>query len=174
MNALPIEFQTLWRASLDKAAPHSEGTYDLIDVRKTKPKTGQELKVIVLVVDENSMPIHNVPVAFAYTTAEPFIVTPDFTWSVPTPRRADIFPTDGSGQIEHVQGSVVKPGEPGGITVFVFDPKFGSDIVIGAGALADHSGMFLTYQLRRNGVKPLTERLDDIEARLDALEAKAT
>jgi hypothetical protein len=80
-------------------------------------------------------------------------------------------PTQGSGQIDQIQGSVVREGEPGGVTVYVLEPEYASDYVTGAGMLPDHTGLHLTFQLRRQGVKPLTERLAEIEARLAALES---
>jgi hypothetical protein len=99
------------------------------------------------------------------------VLSPDFLWSPPPPSRAFIVPTAGSGQIDQVQGSAVKPGEPGGITVYILEPEYSSDVVAGAGMLADHTGLHLTYQLRRTGIVPLMERLANIEARLIALEA---
>ena len=36
----------------------------------------------------------------------------------------------------------------------------------------NHTGLHLTFQLRRNGVVPLMDRLASIEARLEALEAR--
>jgi hypothetical protein len=53
------------------------------------------------------------------------------------------------------------------------EPEYSSDVVTGAGMLADHTGLHLTFQLRRSGVVPLAERLAIIEARLAALEARA-
>jgi hypothetical protein len=81
-------------------------------------------------------------------------------------------PTAGSGQIDQIQGSVVKQGQPGGITVYLLEPEYSSDVVTGAGMLADHTGLHLTFQLRRNGVVPLMDRLASMEARIAALEAK--
>ena len=172
LNVLPEDFQINWQAALSKAASNPNGSFELINIRRTQPKTFEELRLIVLVVDENGFPMSGVKVAFSYSTANQYTVGQDFTWSPPSPRRADIFPTEGSGQIEHVQGGVVKQGEPGGITCYIVEPKYSSDIITGAGALADHTGMHLTFQLRRPGVVPLSDRLASIEARLDALEGK--
>ena len=58
----------------------------------------------------------------------------------------------------------------GGITVYICEPEYASDYVTGAGALADHTGMHMVFQLRRPGVVPLGERLAKIEARLAMLE----
>jgi hypothetical protein len=38
--------------------------------------------------------------------------------------------------------------------------------------LADHTGLHLTFQLRRTGVMPLMDRIADLEARVAALEAR--
>jgi hypothetical protein len=52
------------------------------------------------------------------------------------------------------------------------EPEYSSDVVTGMGMLADHTGIHLTFQLRRNGVVPLMDRLESLEARVAALEAK--
>jgi hypothetical protein len=121
-------------------------------------------------VDENGFPIPDVPVAFAYSTADWYGLSSDFLWTPPQPTRAFIVPTGTSGQIDQVQGSSVRPGEPGGITVYLLEPQYSSDVVTGAGMLADHTGLCLTFQLRRAGVMTLAERLANIEARLEGLE----
>ena len=126
----------------------------------------------VLLLDEDGLPLPSVPVAFGFSTAKHFVVGPEFAWRPPWPRRADVFSTQGGGQIDHVQGSVVKAGQPGGITVYVLSPLHASDVVSGLGMLADHSGVHLTFQLRRVGVVPLGERLASIEERLAALEKR--
>jgi hypothetical protein len=143
-----------------------------VNVRRTRPKSFEEQRVIILVVDENGFPMPNTRVAFSYSTADQYVLTPDFLWSPPSPSRAFIVPTAGSGQIDQIQGSGVKQGEPGGITVYIFEPEYSSDVVTGAGMLADHTGLYLTYQLRRTGVTPLTDRIASLEARVAALEAK--
>lgn len=171
LNALPVDFQENWMAELNRPSTQSpNGHFYLVKIRRTSPKTFEELRIITLVVDENGFPMPGVKVAFSYSTAHQYLVGPDFTWAPPTPHRADIFPTEGSGQIEHVQGSVVQKGEPGGITVYVVEPEYSSDYITGAGALSDHTGMHMIFQLRRPGVKSIGERLADIEARLAALE----
>jgi hypothetical protein len=174
MNALPVAIQQEWLATLQRqVSPQAQGHFYLVNIRTTQPKGFEEQRVIVLVVDENGFPMPNIRVAFSYSTATQYLVTPDFLWSPPPPPRAFIVPTAGSGQIDQIQGSGVKKGEPGGITVYLLEPEYSSDVVTGAGMLADHTGLHLTFQLRRSGVVPLAERLAIIEARLAALEARA-
>jgi hypothetical protein len=170
MINLPPDIQQAWRAQLHHATPTEHGAFRLIGIRRTKPGTFEEQRIIVLVVDENGIPIPGVMVAFAYTTAKPYVVGEDFLWSPPAPRRADRVPTRGSGEIEHIQASVVEEGEPGGVTVFMLEPEYSSDVVTGAGMLADHTGLYMIFQLRRTGVKPLAEHLAELEARVAALE----
>lgn len=172
LNVLPVDVQQDWMATLQKAAPTDKGVFRLVAVRRGKAKTFEEQRIIVMVVDENGFPIPNVPVAFSYSTADQYVLSPDFLWSPPAPNRAFIVPTAGSGQIDQIQGGGVKQGEPGGVTVYLLEPEYSSDVVTGAGMLADHTGLHLTFQLRRNGVVPLMERLSSLEARLAALEAK--
>jgi len=117
-----------------------------------------------LVLDENGSPIPGIRVAFSYSTADFYVITPGFLWTPPPPQRAFIVPTLGSGQIDQVQGSSVKQSEAGGITVYVFEPEYSSDVVSGAGMLADHTGLHLTFQLRRTGVRSVNDRLSALEA----------
>lgn len=174
LKVLPAEFQTQWQAQLHKAQPAEKGAFRLVSIHRTQPKSYQELKVIVLVIDENGFPMPGIKVAFSYDTAHPFVVGQDFEWTPPFPFQADISTTDGGGQAEHIQGSVVKQGQPGGITVYCVEPEYSSDYVSGAGALADHSGMYLVMQLRRPDVVPLADRLAAIEERLAVLEGKSS
>ncbi|GAB4418593.1 MAG: hypothetical protein Fur0044_14650 [Anaerolineae bacterium] len=172
LNVLPTDIQQDWMAGLQRqVSQQAQGHFYLVNIRRTKPKSFEEQRVIVLVVDENGFPIPNVPVAFSYSTADQYVLTPDFLWTPPSPPRAFIVPTAGSGQIDQIQGSGVKQGQPGGITVYLFEPEYSSDVVTGLGMLADHTGLHLTFQLRRNGVTPLMDRIASLEARVAALEA---
>lgn len=170
LSILPQDIQQDWMATLHKADPTEKGVFRLVNVRRTKAHSFEEQRVVVLVVDENGFPMPNIRVAFSYSTADQYFITPDFLWTPPPPARAFIVPTQGSGQIDQIQGSAVKQGEPGGITVYILEPEYSSDVVAGAGQLADHTGLHLTYKLLRAGVMPLAERLTNIEARLAALE----
>ena len=172
INVLPQDIQRDWRAQLQKAIPTDKGVFRLVNVRRTQPGTFEEQRVIVLVVDENGFPMPNVPVAFSFSTANNYTLSQDFLWTPPAPQKAFIVPTQGSGQIDQIQGSGVKDGQTGGITVYLLEPEYSSDVVAGAGMLADHTGLHLTFQLQRPGIKPLNERLAEIEARLAALEGK--
>lgn len=144
-------------------SPTTESAYRLVNIRRTAPKSYEELRLIVLVLDENGYPITGVKVAFSYSTANQFLVDTSWVWTPPHPFRADIVPTSGGGQIEHIQGSTVKEGEPGGITVYVADPTMASDVVTGAGALADHTGMYFTFQRKIPGVLSLADRVARLE-----------
>lgn len=167
---LPNDIQNDWMAEVFSATPTEKGVYRLVGCRRTAGNSFEGQRITVLVVDENGQALPGVPVAFSYSTADKYTLTPDFTWQPPTPQRAFITRTQGSGMADQIQGSVVKANEPGGVTVFILTPEFSSDVVTGAGMLADHSGLALIFQLCRAGVVPLDERLDNIEARLGALE----
>lgn len=172
LNVLPVDFQENWMAQLYQAAPCDNGSFRLVKIRRTQPKTYEEQRIIVLVLDENGFPMPGVKVAFSYSTAKQYLVGSDFQWVPPQPFQADIWPTGGGGQIEEIQGSAITKGQPGGMTVYIVEPQYSSDYITGAGMLADHTGMHMTFQLRRPGVVPLTDRLKNIEDRLAALEAK--
>lgn len=169
---LPVDLQADFGAELFSATPTTSGVYRLVAARRTQGSGYQGQRITVLVVDENGQALAGVPVAFSYSTADKYTLTSDFAWQPPGPHRAFIARTDGGGQIDQIQGSPVKQGGAGGVTVYILDPAHSSDVVTGAGMLADHSGLVLTYQLRRTNVTPLAERLSGIEARLDKLEGK--
>jgi hypothetical protein len=117
----------------------------------------------VLVLDENGVAMPSVNVAFSYSTADGYTLTDDFLWNPPSPHRAFIVPTAGSGQIDQIQGGGVIFGQSGGVTVYILDAEFPSDWVSGCGMLADHTGLHLTFQLQRNGVKSIEQRLTELD-----------
>lgn len=171
INTLPVDIQLEWMAGLQRnVSPQAGGHFYLVDVRRTKPKSFEEQRIVVLVVDENGFPMPNIRAAFSYNTADQYVLTPDFLWSPPPPPRAFIVPTEGSGQIDQYQGSVVTKGQPGGVSVYLLEPEWSSDVVTGMGALSDHTGIHLTFQLRRNGVVSLRDEIEQLKARVGALE----
>lgn len=170
LDRLPVDIINDWRALLHKATPTSEGVFRLVHIRRSAGDY-EDQRVTVLVIDENGFPLPNVKVAFSYSTAKQYTLNNEFLWMPPVPWKAFIVPTQGGGQIDQIQGSPVREGEAGGITVYLFEPEYSSDIVKGCGMLADHTGLHLTFQLRRSNVYPLHIRVAAIEARLDQLEA---
>jgi len=167
LTILPEVFQRNWMARLEPADPNPNGAFRLVEC---VPITGSgDLRLVVMVVDEDGFPIPNVQVAFSYDTAQQFTVSEDFTWSPPS-YLADVFPTKGSGEIEHIAGSTVKKGQPGGVTVFILERNYSSDYVTGAGVLSNHTGMRMTFQLQRPGVVTIVDRLHNLEQRLTVLE----
>lgn len=149
--------------------PDAKGHFYLVGIEPTKPRTFEEQRIIVRVVDENGFPMAGQRVAFSYSTADQYILTPDFLWSPPPPPKAFIVPTGGGGEIDQIQGSAVQAGQPGGVTVYLLEPEYSSDVVTGLGMLADHTGLRLTFQLRRNGVVPLVKWQAGIEIDIAAL-----
>lgn len=172
LTVLPNDLQNDFGAVVYSALPTGAGVYRLVGARRTAGNSFEGQRITVLVVDENGQPLSGVPVGFSYSTADKYTLTPDFAWQPPTPQRAFITRTQGSGQADQIQGDVVKANEPGGVTVFILTPEFSSDFVTGAGMLHDHSGLHLTYQLRRAGVVPLADRLASIEACILSLEGR--
>ncbi len=173
LNVLPAEFQRDWRASLIKATPTEYGSFELAGIRRTDPGSAEEQRIIVLVVDEDGQPIPGIKVAFAFSTAPQVILTENFLWRPPiNPLKAFVTRTEGNGQIDQIQGSQVKPGEPGGITVFIFESAYASDAVAGCGMLADHTGLHLTFRLQRTGVEPLRQMVTDLREQVTALSTR--
>ena len=172
LETLPVDIMQDWRARLSKGTATQYGCFRLVNVRRTKPKTFEEQRVVVLVLDQNELPMSNINVAFSYDTADIIDLLPNM---VHVPRgdlmRAFVVPTGGSGQIDQIQGSAVKPGQPGGISAWVYHPLFSSDVVDGAGMLGDHTGLHLTFKLQRtDGVRTYDEMFQDIYERIKNLE----
>ncbi|MGB6928994.1 MAG: hypothetical protein WBH05_07210 [Syntrophobacteria bacterium] len=167
LRNLPVEIQSGWGAELHQEDPTDKGVFQLVDIRPTAGGSYQGQRIVVLVVDEDGIAIPNVPVAFSFSTADRYLVGPDFLWSPPHPRNAFVVQTHGSGEIDQVQGSIVPEGGPGGVTVYLLDPEYSSDAVSGCGMLKDHTGLHLTFQLQRNGYRPVLERLAELEARVE-------
>lgn len=170
IKVLPLEFQQDWQAAVESAEPTPGGVFRLVGIEKTDGAGYQAQRIVTLVLDENGFPLPNVKVAFAYSTAPPYFLTDNYQWSPPAPRKAHIVRTQGGGQADEVQGSPVKRGQPGGMTVYILEPEFSSDVITGCGMLHDHTGMHLTFQLQRPDVEPYDERLAAIEERLAILE----
>lgn len=170
---LPFDIQRDWLAGLDRRVqPAADGHFYLVEARRTDARGYQGQRITVLVVDENGFPLPNVRVAFSFSTAPFFLITEEFKWLPPPPYKAFVTTTDGGGQIDQVQGSAVKAGQPGGVTVYLLEANYSSDVVSGLGMLSDHTGLHLTFQLRRHGVLSLADRFARIEERLDKLETK--
>jgi len=172
LTVLPIDIQNDWGANLDPAPPGPFGAYRLVAARRTQAEGYQGQRIIVSVIDGNERPMADVSVAFSYSTAKAYTLTDDFKWSPPMPHRAHVVQTGGAGEIDEIQGSAVKEGQAGGVTVYVFDPAYASDVVSGAGMLADHTGLHLTFQFVRPGAISIGERIDSMEARLTKLESR--
>jgi len=170
ITVLPPIFQRLWRAQVKQATATERGVFNLIGIRQNEAGGYRDGRISVLVVDENGFALPDVKVAFAYSSADSYILSPDFLWSPPSPQKAFLAFTGGGGEIDQIQGSVVKEGERGGVTVHILEPEYSSDYVVGAGMLADHTGLHLIFQLKRVGVKSMRERLYEFEARLHDLE----
>jgi len=171
LNVLPQDIQRDWRALLHKTVEAEKGVFRLVAARRSQHDYEAQ-RIAVLVVDENGFPIPNVKVAFSYSTAKSYTLSNNFEWLPPPPQKALIVPTQGSGQIDQIQGSGVKEGEAGGVTVYILEPEYSSDVVSGAGMLHDHTGLHLTFQLRRADVSPLLHKVAELEARLAVLEAQ--
>lgn len=180
LTILPPDIQNDFGAAVVSATPTKLGVYRLVAARRTKPKDFESQRITVRVVDEDGVPMEGIPVAFSYSTApDKYTLTNDFQWQPPPPQRAFLVRTSSAGVIDQIQGDVVKDGQPGGITVYILTPEYSSDVITGAGMLADHTGLVLTYQLRRANVTPAADRLAALEAwvatfdeRVKALESK--
>ena len=175
---LPFDIMRDYRAQLHKAkVDRAEGAFRLVDIRQASGGH-EEQRLQAIVLDNNGMPIAGARVAWAFSTADAFTLTNEgedkWLWSPPPPHKAKITRTQGGGMTELILGpqGTVKPGEAGGVTCYVFERRYTSDVVSGLGMLAEpvHSGLILVFQLVIEGILPLSERLEAIEARLAALE----
>ena len=165
LTQLPADIAADWLAELHPATPTAQGVFRLVNIRRTDGASFEGQRITVLVLDENGIAIPSATVAFSYSTAAAYVLTPAFLWSPPMPRRAFIVPTGGGGQIDMVLGAegVVKQGQAGGVTAYILEPEYSSDVVSGLGMMADHTGLHLTFALQRAGVKSTAQRLSALE-----------
>ena len=170
LDFVPIQITQDFGTELFKGYANDNGIFNLVDIQRTEAAGFQGQRIAVTVVDENGFPLPNVRVVFSYSTGVQFTPPDNAQWMPPTPWRGHVVPTQGSGMIDQIQGDVIKEGQAGGVTVYILEPQFSSDVVSGCGMLADHTGLSLTFQLRRNGVRPLREIAADLERRMSALE----
>jgi hypothetical protein len=170
LRVLPPEVQRDWNANLEVAEPTDKGKWSLVEARPGNGTAEESQRIVVRLIDENGYNYDGV-VAFAFTTGEKqIIVTNDWLWNPPAqPNKAQLVTSRG-GYAEQVQGGAVKKGQPGGVTVYVYDPELASDVVRGAGMLADHTGLVLTFKRIPAGKQTIDERLAALEARVAALE----
>lgn len=140
-------------------------------VAMSKLTTGSnDRRIRVNLIDEDGNAITALSVAFGYSTAELLRLGPDFEWQ---PSLTKAFVTGyQNGNYEMILGSdgVINEGEVGGVTVCALHPKYPSDEVSGLGMLPDHTGLSVTFQLQTPEIDSIGERLDQIEARVTALE----
>lgn len=176
LTVLPVEIQRDFQGiELHRGYETEAGIFRLVGIRRTAGMSAEGQRIKALVIDENNFPVSNVTMAFSFSTAIPFVLTPDYLWMPPYPHRAVLTRTDGGGETDLVLGAegVIKDGERGGVTVYALEPNLASDAISGAGMLADHSGLHLTFQLRRTGVLPFAEWLSRMEERVARLEEAA-
>lgn len=160
----PQDIQRDWMLSLQHPSGY-RSTFVVLDIRRTEPGSSEEQRIIARVVDEAGRPLADVDVVFAFSTGQQIIFPPTMQWAPPAPHNGGVVKTDLGGTCDFIQGSAVKPGQPGGMTVYCLDPNYPSVVVQGAGMLANHEGLCITFQLRRDGytVGDLAQRVSLLE-----------
>jgi hypothetical protein len=143
---LPQWVQRDYRARLQinaQATPH----YGLVDVFETTQLGGDSGKVNVLILDKDEIAKPLVQVAFTWSTGDQILLDENWVWRPPYPWKG-VAPLAPLGHVELVLNNdgVVKDGEPGGINVWIFDPKVPSTAFIGAGMQGDHTGLWLIFK----------------------------
>lgn len=177
LTMVPPDIQQDWMAGMQKGSPAPAGIFQVTDISRTPAQGFMAQRISVLVVDEEGRGLPGVRVAFAFDTAgaikwdELYPDTKQWGWA-PPPMQAAVIETMGGGMCDFVQGSPVKEGQPGGMTVYVLEPEYSSDIITGCGMLADHTGMFITFKLTRTGYVSTQVRLNNLEERVAALEER--
>lgn len=155
---------------LDNSIPTTEaGKFWLEDI-KWDYSGDSELAVTVVVVDENNIPMHSVPVGFFFDTGTPMPVH-NLNWNTGLLPKGTMDTTYGGVPAQLILGAdgVIKKGEPGGVSVAVMHPDFSSVVLKGAGMKADHTGMIITFKLQRAGVQSYEERITQLEAQVAEL-----
>jgi hypothetical protein len=174
LDHIPFDIVTDYRTTLIKTDPSPCGVFKVIGIRRTAPGSWESQRIKVLVVDENGFPIPAVRVAYAFSTAPEInyknLFGDDvlFRWAPPY-SPALVVPTSGAGECDVIQNDKIEKGKAGGMTVYVLESDYSSWLVAGAGMLADHSGLCITFMLVRPGVRSLAERISDLEQRMEKL-----
>lgn len=170
LTHVPFDIVEDFGSELFRGYPIEAGIFRLVDIHRTEAAGFQGQRITVTVVDENGFPVPNVTVIFSYSTGDKFLPPSNAEWLPPTPWRGLVVRTQGSGMIDQIQGDVIKEGQAGGVTVYIMEPQYSSDVVAGCGMLSDHTGLALTFQLQRTGIRPIGDVLADLEVRVTALE----
>lgn len=170
LQILPLDLRRDFGAHLHKAQPTGHGAVRLVGATRTTSGALSQ-RITVQVLGPEAQPAPGIDVGFFFSSGRTWLPSEDFAWSPPHPWVGDVFATKGSGEIDHIQGSAIKQGQRGGITVSVLHPLFSSDVITGAGMLADHTGLFLTYMVIPTGYIPLREQVARLTERLKQLES---
>lgn len=170
---LPEDIERDFGSYLDrKGIPAAvKGHFALVAAKRTEGGSALGQRITVLVIDEEGDPMPSAPVAFGFSTAGRFWLRSEFLWAPTWGRNALIVSTRGSGEIDLVLGrqGVIEKGGAGGVTVYVFDPEYSSDAVIGAGMLPDHTGLYLTFQRQPKGYKSKEDAIDELRASVEEI-----
>lgn len=166
LHVLPSDIRRDFGAHLAKAVPTEHGAIRLVGARRTTSGALNQ-RITVQVLTAEGAPVPGVDVGFFFSTGKTWLPSVDFVWPPPRPWTGDVFATSGSGEIDHVQGSVIKAGQSGGITVCCLHPLLASDVVSGAGMLADHTGLWFTYMVMPNGYVSTADRLKRLETKFE-------
>lgn len=167
MKHIPFDIQQDFGTSLVEVEPTELGKFEFVSVERTRPGSWEEQRIIVEVGDESDLPFR-ANVAFSFSTAPRVLFGSEYEWRPPITRGVVL--ATRCGEVEHIQGSYIRPGEPGGVTVVVVHPLYSSDCLPGCGMLQDHTGMRIRFRLVRPGVLSYREEILDLKRRVAALE----
>ncbi|MCB0196089.1 MAG: hypothetical protein KDJ65_29325 [Anaerolineae bacterium] len=165
-----------WGLKLEQPYPSNFGEYVLIDVTPSDIEQHHQVEVI----DENGEPIRGVWVIFGFPGGGPDLgLTPSEThWrGAPAVLRGNAQRTNYAGYAQHTF-------KDGGEDIWIWDLDEDNVLKLPSAIVKDctwvttptgrfeHTGVKLRFQRRMEGVKPRTQRLDELEARISALEAQ--
>lgn len=174
-----------WGLQLITPEPSEFGAYHLVGIEQASIEGHHQVEVI----DEDGRPVRGVVVIFGFDSG-PSINMPTRInhWrDAPTVLKGNAQRTNAMGYAQHTFGE-------GGENIWIWDRNREGDLLYPSAIVKnctwqrtpvgrfEHTGIALTFALRRTGVTPAAERLsaleawvtklDDFEARLAALEAK--
>lgn len=175
LTRIPDQMQP-WGIYLDQPYPGEFGEYALIEVAPADIEQHHQVEVI----DESGDPIRGVWVIFGFPGGGPEInLTPvEKHWrGAPAVLRGNAQATNYAGYAQHTFKS-------GGEDIWVWD--LDSDGVLWLPSIIvkncrwvsnpigrfEHTGVKLRFQRRKAGVTPKAQRIDDLEARIAAIEEK--
>ena len=148
MRHAPAFFQHTMGVSIEVVDPTLNGKFAITDI-ELQTTGDMDRRIVVQVLNEDSLPLNNVTVGFHFSTyRKRKIFSGNWLWK---PTHTNYFETKTrGGMAELILNKPTPDGGVGGVSVEILQPEYSSDFVSGLGMQADHSSPLLTFVLKNN------------------------